>query len=168
MKEHFNLRSLLFYGCAISAVVTLFSVVTAYGEANLRAPRRIDGRYPLSAQTLPDCLQLKPVVLLVRQSGIYLTGAIVPADASSELLQSLEKRPPLTGSWDDRQLLLSGTLNSVSGCVGQITVQSDSVNQSEKDVPITLTGRLGLGDRAPATPFTATQEAPASSTPSTH
>jgi hypothetical protein len=170
MKEHFNLRSLMFYGCAISAVVTLFSVVTAYGEANLKAPRRIDGRYPITTQTLPGCLQSQALVLLVQQSGIYLTGAIVPTDASGELLQSVEKRPPLGGRWDDRQLYLSGALNSVSGCQGQITVQStvSSAHPPQKDAPITLEGTLRLSDRPQETPFTATGSVSASQTHTAH
>ena len=53
---HFNLKSLTFYGGAITAVVVLFEVVTAYGESNLKAPINIDGRYRLSYTQQPDCL----------------------------------------------------------------------------------------------------------------
>jgi hypothetical protein len=43
--SHFNVKSLIFYGTAICSVVTLFTIVTAYGEANLKASRPIDGDY---------------------------------------------------------------------------------------------------------------------------
>ena len=55
----FNLTSLAFYTGAIGAVVALFSFATAYGEANLKAPTKLDGRYRIAAQALPGCLKAR-------------------------------------------------------------------------------------------------------------
>ena len=77
MRSHFNFKSLTFYGVAIGFVLILFNLVTRYGEANLKAPARIDGRYRLSIAQLPDCLKSADPVLTIQQSGIYLNGFLL-------------------------------------------------------------------------------------------
>ncbi|QFS47250.1 hypothetical protein GXM_04740 [Nostoc sphaeroides CCNUC1] len=53
--NHFNLKSLIFYGVAISSVLVLFKTVTVYGENNLKAPPAINGRYRLTlSENLPN------------------------------------------------------------------------------------------------------------------
>ncbi|HCF30241.1 MAG TPA: hypothetical protein DEV81_24275, partial [Cyanobacteria bacterium UBA11049] len=71
MKNHFNFKSLAFYGIAIASVLILFKIVTAYGEKNLKAPVPIEGRYRLNlAQNIPICPQESNLVLDIQQSGI--------------------------------------------------------------------------------------------------
>lgn len=63
---------------AISSVVVLFKVVTAYGETNLKAPPAIGGPYRISTQNLPGCLKANRLVLNIKQSSIYLFGSLLP------------------------------------------------------------------------------------------
>jgi len=67
--SHFNFKSLTFYGIAITSVLALFKVVTAYGESNLNASTSINGRYRLS-YTQPNCRQANALLLTIEQSGI--------------------------------------------------------------------------------------------------
>ena len=100
MMSHFNLKSLAFYGIAISSVVVLFKVVTAYGETNLKAPPPIGGPYRISAQNLPGCLKADTLVLNIKQSGIYLFGSLLPAKTTAQIETVAEEQfgpfPPRT------------------------------------------------------------------------
>jgi len=152
MGNHFSLKSLSFYGGAISFVVILFSVVTAYGEANLKAAQKIDGRYQIPAQTLPGCLKSEQLILLVQQSGVYLTGSLLAADAADTLGRRAAERPAMTGTWDDKRLTLQGAATYLPQCQGEVKIQGTIVQQ-------TLNGTLSLSAAPGDSPFTATQEA---------
>ncbi len=54
MSNHFNLKSLAFYGAAIAFVVVLFSVTTSYGEAHVKAPAILMAIIQLMAMTCQD------------------------------------------------------------------------------------------------------------------
>lgn len=125
MSSHFSPRSLTFYGCAIGFVTVLFSVVSAYGEANLKAPIHIGGRYPIATSNLPGCLQNQSLVLLVQQSGIFLNGSLVPLDAPEKVARIAEERPSLTGHWDNRTLTLQGTTIYLPNCSIPISLQGN-------------------------------------------
>ncbi len=151
MNNHFNLKSLTFYAAAIAIVVVLFSVTTNYGEAHLQAPRDIDGRYSIASDDLPGCLKSNPLALDVRQSGVYLTGALVTANASEKATKAIEQHPPLTGQWNNNQLSLAGSLTHLKGCEGMISING-AINQDNK-----LDGTISLNS-AEAKPFTAQRE----------
>lgn len=117
MMGHFNFKSLAFYGVAIGSVLLLFEVVTAYGEANLKASAPIDGRYRLTlAQNLPSCLKSDALVLTIQQSGIYLNGSLLPAQTNAQMPTSAQNKPSLTGQTGNQQLSLSGTVPSSTFC----------------------------------------------------
>lgn len=117
MMGHFNFKSLAFYGVAISSVLLLFKVVTAYGEGSLKAPTLVEGRYRLSfAQNLPSCLQSVALALTIQQSGIYLNGSLLPAKTNAQTQTSAKEQPSLTGQLNNQQLSLSGTVPGLSIC----------------------------------------------------
>ncbi|MBW4474614.1 MAG: hypothetical protein KME45_30195 [Stenomitos rutilans HA7619-LM2] len=161
MGKHFSLRSLSFYGGAIVFVVALFSVVTAYGEANLKAAQKIDGRYQISAQDLPGCLKSEQLLLLVQQSGIYLTGALLASDTVDTLEKRATERPSLSGKWENQQLTLHGDASYLPKCKGDINVQGTIAEQS-------LNGKLSLSSAPGDIPFSAKREATQPKNPQGH
>jgi hypothetical protein len=128
MHNLFRPKPLAFYGGSIALVIALFSFVTAYGEKNLKAPNRVDGRYPITETGLPGCLQAKALALTVQQSGIFLTGALLPSDAPEKVVRIAQERPPLVGRWQNQQIVLQGSVPDVPDCQGQISIQADSTN----------------------------------------
>lgn len=161
-----NLRSLAFYGSAIAGVVVLFSVTTSYGEAHLKAPEKIDGRYRIESSNLPDCFNAKPLILVVQQSGVYLTGSLLPEDAAEAVVTTATERPLLTGQWDNHQLTLQGAVNGLPNCPNPIQIEGTiaaPVAQG-KDAPRSLNGVLKL--KSAAVNFTAQQDdSPAAAKP---
>jgi hypothetical protein len=153
MSSHFNPKSLAFYAIAIGSVVVLFSVTTAYGESHLRAPKAIDGRYPLSASALPGCLTSQNPVLLIQQSGVYVTGSLVTANADERTVKVAEERPSLKGNWNDDVLTLSGPLNHLNACQDTVQIQGTVNNHN-------LNGKLRLGSTPNEVEITAQQEEP--------
>ncbi|WP_421659247.1 hypothetical protein [Leptothermofonsia sp. ETS-13] len=154
MSGHCSSKSLAFYGLAIASVTTLFYLTSAYGEANLQAPRRIDGRYQVSMQNPPECLKSDSLLLIVQQSDIFLTGTLLSGDTSPG---KVEGRPLLTGRWNNQQLTLQGTVNP---CPEPINIQGrfDEAPQSGKTDLAKLSGTLDFnvdpGVR-PSVPFIA-------------
>lgn len=146
LKDHFNLRSLIFYATAIGSVVILFTVTSAYGERHLQAPRPIEGRYSLSMQAPAECFQSQPPHLVLQQSGIFLTGVLVAADASEQTIRTAHKRPALGGQWRNDRMTLAGALDSSWNC--PVTVRIDA--QVRQD---TLNGTLTLSSIAKPIPF---------------
>lgn len=161
MSSHFNWKSLAFYGAAIGFVVALFSVTTAYGEAHIQAPQDIDGRYVIDQQNLPGCLGNQPLALDIKQSGVYLTGALLPANADEKLTKSIEQHPPLTGDWNNQQLSLAGSLSHIPNCQASIlldgTIEQDNVK-----------GTIRLNASSPPTTFTARRDEKPPATAQTH
>jgi hypothetical protein len=157
MKGHFSPKSLIFYGCAIGSVTLLFSLTTSYGEANLKAPDKIDGRYPLVASSLPDCVQAESLVLNVQQSGIFLTGSLLSSTASEKTIQMAHDRPSLTGKWRNQQLNLGGSVRYLPNCKGTVSIQA-MMDQDR------LKGSLRLGSDASEVSFSARREVPPAKT----
>ncbi|MDX2228323.1 MAG: hypothetical protein NW220_01705 [Leptolyngbyaceae cyanobacterium bins.349] len=153
MKEHFSLGSLIFYSCAIGSVVVLFTLTTAYGERNLQAPRRIDGRYPLAMQVPTDCLKGQPVNLLLQQSGVFLTGALLPENASERSQQIALERPSLSGRWGNDQLVLEGNLGREWNCNANVTI-AGQISEN------TLQGTLSLSTIPSAIPVSGDRQPP--------
>lgn len=116
MKSLFSVKWLTFYGATIAFVVALFSVVTNYGEANLKAPSKISGRYKISSKKLPGCLKGKDLILAIEQSGIYLNGSLLESDHSTHEATASRKKPSLTGQFNPPKIDLSGTLSQIPEC----------------------------------------------------
>ena len=142
MKEHFNKQSLIFYACAIGSVIVLFSIITAYGEKNLKAAHKINGNYLVSTQPLPGCLASRQWMLLIQQSGVFLTGGMLPVEANERTVQMTIDRPPMTGSWKNQQMTLTGQIDGVPDCKAQVKLQG-AIAQN------TFNGTLQLGVTAP-------------------
>jgi hypothetical protein len=107
-----SMKELVFYGVAISSVMVLFSVTTTYGEANLKAPKPIAGRYKFVNS---DCLN--GTTLRLDQSGRYITAAIVIPNSP------IAAPPSLSGTWSGVPngdgtvpLTLSGTITPLPNC----------------------------------------------------
>lgn len=104
--NHFQPKSLAFYGGAIAFVVGLFGVVTAYGEANLKTAQSIGGEYRLNLPVSAPCGEGKSVLLSVQQSGIYVAAALT----NPALMRSPSgfKSMTLSGQWQNQRLSLAG------------------------------------------------------------
>ncbi|HEY9620597.1 MAG TPA: hypothetical protein V6C78_09520 [Crinalium sp.] len=151
MNTHFNAKSLAFYVVAIGFVVVLFSVTTAYGNTHLHAPTAIDGRYSFAASNLPGCLKADKLILNIQESGIYLTGSLLSADADDRIVKIADERPSLTGEWNDQQLTLSGRLSHLKNCDDTVHIQG-TVNQNA------LTGNIRLESASEVADFAAQRE----------
>ncbi|MCY7320686.1 MAG: hypothetical protein LH660_02500 [Phormidesmis sp. CAN_BIN36] len=156
----FNLKSLAFYGGAIGAVVALFSFATAYGEANLKAPTKLDGRYRIAAQALPGCLKAEALILTIKQSGIYLSGSLLNADETDKTLTASKKQSSLTGMFDREQLTLSGVPSHLDACLK--TAQIPEVLVQCAVTGGTITGKIRLGSGSAGVNFVGKRETPSS------
>jgi hypothetical protein len=171
MSSHFNLKSLTFYGVAISLVLILFNVVTIYGETQLQAPVPIDGRYRLSyTQNLPNCLKSDALVLDIEQSGIYLNGSLLPARTDTQRVRAGEKQASLSGQFSNQQLSLAGTVPSLTLCNKPVS-QPETSARPQENSPISvriqsrvegknLEGKMALSGIPEAIGFTAQRETP--------
>lgn len=157
MKEHFNLKSLLFYGTMIGAVTLLFRVVSTYGEANLTAPPDIGGRF-IATASLPGCPAASRPVLTIQQSGVFLNGSFSPSEPADQTqtlpLSAAEKSAfPLRGRWQEQQINLSGTLPSSDCQLSQGTTSNSLPVQIQGAIAFdaataTFTGNVNLGSSA--------------------
>lgn len=162
--SHFNAKTLSFYGIAISSVVVLFNVVSAYGNANLKAPRFMGGGYRIDAQNLPGCLKSDTLVLDIKQSGIYLVGSLLPAKTDARTATIADEKPSLHGRLNNQQLNLEGEIPWITSCnnsAGQadasrrpLSVKIQGVVNEE-----TLTGQIALSSTSTAAEFTSRREA---------
>ncbi len=158
MKNHFNFKSLAFYGIAIGSVLILFNVVTAYGEKNLKAPAPIEGRYRLNlAQNLPNCPQSPDLALDIQQSGIYFNGSLLPANTDAAKAKASQKRPTITGKMSNQKLSMAGIVPGSTLCNSQASQQIDIQSQVDGK---TLKGQIALAGIPKAIEFTAQREAP--------
>ncbi|RCJ25345.1 hypothetical protein A6S26_16295 [Nostoc sp. ATCC 43529] len=132
--NHFNFKSLVFYGVAISSVLLLFKTVTAYGENNLKAPPKVSDRYRLTlAEKLPDCEKSDTLILNIEQSGIYLNASVLSANANADI----DEKPTLIGILKNQQLNLSGKVNTSILC---------NIPQSQKDALNSVTIQMQVVD----------------------
>ncbi|MBG1268764.1 hypothetical protein [Nostoc sp. WHI] len=156
--NHFNFKSLIFYGVAISSVLLLFKTVSAYGENNLKAPPPVNGRYRLTlAENLPNCEKSDTLTLNVEQSGIYLNASVLPANANPDT----DEKHSLTGMLKNQQLDLSGKVGRSILCniprpqndpLNSVTIQMQLVNKGS------MTGQLTVNDIPQTLKFTGTPQ----------
>ncbi len=162
--SHFTAKSLTLYGTAIASVLVLFKGVTAYGEANLKAPPPIDGRYQLLTKGLPGCENPSPIFLNLQQSGIYLNGHLATAKNNESPEGNAEKQSSLIGRFNQKQVILSGTvyLPALCGKSGEevASTQRQSATIQGKIEGETFAGQIRLSSGKEAIAFTAKREAP--------
>ncbi|WP_373529185.1 hypothetical protein [Nostoc sp.] len=153
--NHFNFKSLTFYGVAISSVLLLFKTVSVYGENNLKAPPPVNGRYRLTlAENLPNCKKSDTLTLNVEQSGIYLNASVLPPTANADT----DEKHSLTGILKNQQLNLSGKVGRSILCnisrpqndpLNSVTIQMQLVDKGN------MTGQLSINDSPQTLKFTA-------------
>ena len=160
--SHFNLKSLAFYGTAITSVVVLFKIVTAYGNANLKAPPFISGVYRISSDNLPECLKSNTLVLNIQQSGIYLVGTLNPESIDVKSSLKNEQKPSLNGRFINQQLSLEGTVPELKNCNNSIREVKDKSTSNGVKIQGLLQGETLIGqiilNSTPAVEFSATRE----------
>ncbi|BAZ32521.1 hypothetical protein NIES4074_50270 [Cylindrospermum sp. NIES-4074] len=136
--NHFNLKSLTFYGVAIGSVLILFKTVTAYGESQLKPSPTINSRYRLTlAKNLPNCEQANTLMLNIQQSGIYVNASLLPANTNAET----EKPLSLTGLLKDQQLQLSGKIDQSILC-NKPQSQTDPIETVMIQMPLVKKGDI--------------------------
>ena len=144
--NHFNLKSLTFYGVAITSVLVLFKTVTVYGEKNLKAPPPINGQYRLTlSENLPNCEKSDTLTLNIQQSGIYLNASVLPANANVDT----DEKHSLAGIFRNQQLNLSGKVSKSILCniprpqndpLNSVTIQMQLVDKSNMTGQLTVNG----------------------------
>ena len=97
----FSVRSIGLYSLAIGSAIVFFQMITSYGEANIKAPIAVAGNYQIVTKNLPGCLQHKPLLLKLQQSGIYLNANLVINRAATTTSRDI--RPTFSGRLADRQ-----------------------------------------------------------------
>lgn len=143
MHNHFNPKSLLFYGTMIGSVAILFRITTAYGESHLKAPPDVSGRY-LSTQPISECPSDSRLVLVIQQSGIYLNGSLLLVDETQETARvashtaAPEEKHFLTGLLEQQQVNLSGTVPGLADC----KFSNQSQGTSSQPTPATVQGTV--------------------------
>ena len=154
MSRSSRSKHLLFYVGVIGIVLVLFQGVTAYGEANLKAPPNLNGRY-LSTSPPPGCPEGDRLVLTLQQSGIYVNGFMtLESVKDSQNAQSgdatSEEKPSLTGLWKPEQLSLSGQTNALKTCaVGSLPgVTGAAIALQGQVTNTTFTGQLSYESQA--------------------
>jgi hypothetical protein len=123
--NHFNLKSLSFYGIAIASVLGLFKIVTLYGETRLQASPPIAGTYRLTGSD--SCLG-RDTRLAIEQSGIYLQGTLSTGGTSV----------PLDGRFqgDSFRLQGSGGKSCADPMVIEAIVEGKSLRGKVSGVPV--------------------------------
>jgi len=166
--HHFNWKSLSFYGGAIGAVLILFNVVSAYGEAKIKAPPAIGGRYRIQTENLPSCLQSQALLLNIQQSGIYLHGSLLKVSESSQVEETTaEEKPYLAGLWQQQQITLSGLAPNLASCdlsaanIPAVKIQGQVEEKS-------FTGKMSVSSIPQEFEFTAQLETPLKPTTAPH
>jgi hypothetical protein len=182
MSHRFPLKNLLFYGSMIGAVIVLFEVTTLYGENHLKAPPNLNGRY-LSDRALPGCPDSSRLALNIHQSGIYLSGSLLLADATAPQQTAdaketaAEEKPSLSGLWQQQQIGLSGETNALASCQASGASGSSQTAAASSKVDLqgqitqppakSLTGQISLGGGSPVE-FTAQHQAPPAKSGAAH
>ena len=156
--NNFSARSIGLYTLAIGGSIAFFHLVTSYGEAHIKAPLAITGRYAIVTSNLPGCLQNKQLLLDLQQSGMYLNASLVAN--SSNITASAITRPTLSGQLHDRQLNLSGSLPStICPQLASVRIAGTIATDRQLHGQIWLTSdRLGAQPAIDPNKFTATPQ----------
>ena len=160
--NHFNLKSLTFYGIAIGSVLLLFKTVSAYGETNLKAPPAMSDRYRLAlAEDIPNCDKPDKLILNIQQSGIYLNASFLSANTNAETPNSHPKNDSLTGILRNQQVSLSGKIDRSILC-NSASASNTHIHSATMQMQLldkgNFTGQLALSGSTKTFRFTAVPE----------
>ena len=157
--NHFSPKSLAFYGTMIGSVLVLFNIVSAYGEANLKAPPKVSGNYQLISSDLPDCLRSENLTLAIEQSGRYIAGELslspqtiaTPENTSPGVESSSEKKGTkenivLSGLMLSQSFTLSGKTALLGPCPAATSLEEIHLQLQFQDK--NLSGQLHWSDLA--------------------
>lgn len=157
--NHFSPKSLAFYGTMIGSVLVLFNIVSAYGEANLKAPPKVSGNYQLTSSDLPDCLRSENLTLAIEQSGRYIAGELslspqtiaTPENTSPGVESSSEKKGTkenivLSGLMLSQPFTLSGKTALLGPCPAATSLEEIHLQLQFQDK--NLIGQLHWSDLA--------------------
>ena len=157
--NHFSPKSLAFYGTMIGSVLVLFNIVSAYGEANLKAPPKVSGNYQLTSSDLPDCLRSENLTLAIEQSGRYIAGELslspqtiaTPENASPGVESSPEKKGTkenivLSGLMLSQPFTLSGKTALLGPCPAATSLEEIHLQLQFQDK--NLSGQLHWSELA--------------------
>ncbi len=147
-----QLRFLLFYGVTLLVVLLLFRWTTAYGEANLKAPPNVNGRY-LTTEPPLGCPANSRLAMTIQQSGIYLNGALALVDATSDPQAPQPQTLTFTGHWQS-QMSLTGKTQALASCgldnsKTQATWQATIVPQPDGAAASSAVGQLSMDGMLP-------------------
>jgi hypothetical protein len=132
---------LIFYIGAIVLVVGLFEVTTSYGEANLKAPPNINGRY-LTATAPPGCPDASRLAISIQQSGIYLNGGLELVDQASAKPKTHAIEHSLSGRWQ-QQITLNGRTKALASCEANLANVDTNLQGTVAGTPAaSLVGQL--------------------------
>lgn len=146
MHHHFNSKSLIFYCTAISSVLILFKIVTAYGENNLKASPAINSRYGLVFnENLPICEKSNGLLLKIQQSGIYLNGLLLPINSNTKVSTQSQNNSSLTGRLQNRQVNLSGKIPRYILCNIPTNTKAQMSSQDNSSSPVRI--QIQLADK---------------------
>lgn len=136
--NNFSVRSIGLYSLAIGGAIAFFQLVTSYGETYLKAPETVTGTYLITLKQLTGCLKYKPLLMNLRQSGVYLNASLTAIEESdsTKVLATIERWQLATGR--DIVPTLSGKLRvqsagiptpkfSLSGALAVSTCPQSSV-----------------------------------------
>lgn len=127
----FHPKLVAFYAASIVGVIVLFQIVTTYGKTVLVAPPKIDGAYRVQASTETTCLPIGSV-LVIQQSGVYLTGSLLPSVTSDQLRRLRTAPTTLQGRWQAQTINLTGKLPLEWTCPGTTKVNLRGTLQGER------------------------------------
>jgi hypothetical protein len=147
-------KLLIFYGVALCSVVGLFQVVTACGETTLKAPPPIEGMYKISANSLTQCLNNDNLILEIQQSGIYLSGLLLPESKDVPPEIAGNEKPSLLGNFENLRVNLSGNIAQLRPC-NVSRVRIDAIWQDNN-----LKGTLYLNSPSQTINFISAREIP--------
>jgi hypothetical protein len=152
--SHFNRKTATFYGIAIGSVLILFNIITAYGEANLKASPTIGGSYKLEIVPQANCSNPEKLLLLIEQSGVYLGATLLP-NKSSQALVEYPKFFPLSGKWNQEKIKLAGTIANLNICNSEQKNPPTTVQIKAELTDKNLQGQITLNSQAESLKFTA-------------
>jgi len=145
MFKQLNIQHILFYVISIAGVVTLFNLVTAYAQTNLKASPKLSGTYVVGTKSHVNCLKGEPLLLKIQQSGFYLNAALIPSSLEKEF--STDEALPLVGHIHDSQVTLKGSVDILKGCSSSDTrgqVMIEAIGKQQQLDGVLTSGGLSL------------------------
>lgn len=169
MSKSSHLKThLIFYAIAVSTVLGLFHLTSSYGEAHLKAPPNLNGRYITDA-AFPGCPEESRLAVEIQQSGLYLNAALELTTATATSAEPLPEQLTLKGDWEEQQINLTGPTSALATCpnfangANLVPIQIQATHQpSAASAPATLTGQMTLtsvSNQIQPLTFTAIQQA---------